>query len=354
MMDPAGDMRDLIARYDAGFRKLRGPTASHRRSLDLVDPGEEIQGQLGSLDGVVTQIQDQLRRSTDTDQQIALCERLMQVFSEIASLKKRFGDEDGRRERTGYLSELHGEHRQRLKLLRRVQNILQRHPLAQQETETAHAESLAHRTRVRPRVTGQVFRTELSSWIRSPSASSGMSMSSMSPSLLRHQHSRTGKSPAITDPVIGQLYLGYWPPHAIYYPLIVLPFGSFAPVGLPGSIASTGLLDYKRRPCHTRHPDTGAYAWSYGFAKHGDVKVPDREFPVLWFSAVDFPAKAQYSWLLARHLRRFRLEKTSRTYWDAVRDFVHERNKNGCCDLTTDLDCGELCCFPGPGLGSLV
>ncbi|KAG5992981.1 hypothetical protein E4U43_003610, partial [Claviceps pusilla] len=250
MMDPAGDMRDLIARYDAGFRKLRRLMASHRRSLDLVDPGEEMQGQLGSLNGVVMQIQDQLRRSTDTDQQIALCERLRQVYSEMASLKKRFGDEDGRRERTEYLSELRREHRQRLKLLRRMQNILQRLPHPQEEKETAHAE-----------------------------------------------------------------------------------------IGLPGSIASTGLLDCKRRPCHTRHPDTGAYAWSYGFAKRGDVKAPDREFPVLWFSAVNFPAKAQYSWLLARHLRRFRLEETSRTYWDAVRDFVHERNKNGCCDLTTDLDC---------------
>ncbi|KAG6024878.1 hypothetical protein E4U41_001662 [Claviceps citrina] len=147
---------------------------------------------------------------------------------------------------------------------------------------------------------------------------------------VKHRQRRTTNLEPIINPLVGQIYCGYWPPERRHYAVIVLPIGgSFAPLGLRGSIASTKLLQCERRPCHTRHPDTGDYAWSHGFAPK------DREFPVVWISDTRFPARAQYSWLEARHLSPLRIEKTPRQFWPTIEEFVRRRNRDGL--LATDL-----------------
>ncbi|KAG6008916.1 hypothetical protein E4U21_003729 [Claviceps maximensis] len=314
-----------------------------------------------------------LDRTTDTYQSIRLWELLSQVRAEIASAKKRFRDGHVAQETMVYLVRLDDELEMRLGVLAQIRRSLRRLPRGE-----AHAGGLTpHRGHIR-RVSGQdreihpqtsstrrrrhgSVKTEATSRSSTPpdahhqpfSWVDALLSSGMSTPLFRHQGTNTdalrSHATAITDPQVGQLYLGYWSPERRYYAVLVLPFGSFAPIGLPGSIASTQLLDCERRPCHTRDHQTGAYAWSYGFGQdedeyeYGDGDAPmsrvlDREFPVIWFSTLHFPARAQYSWLEARHLRPFCLEKTPRPFWNAILHFVHERNEDGRCSLTTDLD----------------
>ncbi|GAB0139950.1 hypothetical protein EsHS_00000588 [Epichloe bromicola] len=139
------------------------------------------------------------------------------------------------------------------------------------------------------------------------------------------QRARRIRDAAITNPEVGRVYLGYWAPESRKYAVIVLPFGSFHSIGLPGSITSTTLLKYERRPSHTRHPDTGDYAWSFGFGD-GQIHELDREFPVIWLDNSRFPEKARYSWIKARHLTKLDKGKISMSHRDTVEDFLRRRD----------------------------
>ncbi|KAG5984839.1 hypothetical protein E4U55_003057 [Claviceps digitariae] len=364
MASTGEEIRDRIARYDATFEEIRRILATETCSLDLLDPERELRNELKVLWEAMERTREQIYKTTDVDRETELHEVLERLCADYASVTKRSREKNVLRET--YLTQLRGENQKRLDLLRRIRRILQRLP----QGDMACAEDCPQRDGDSGHfwpVAGQVRPTDPQTWTRRrhhgfvkreeeiPASSpvtdayhlpftwpdavpGGGNSSGASTTLLGYMPNRMSNSRAITNPQVGQLYLGYWYPEGINYAVIVLPFGSFAPVGLPGSIASTKLLDLERLPCHTRNHDTGAYAWSYGFGKDGDERVLDREFPVIWISTLHFPARAKYSWLPARDLSRFCLEKTPRPYWDTIRDFVRERNNDGCSVLTTDLD----------------
>ncbi|KAG5929164.1 hypothetical protein E4U53_002517 [Claviceps sorghi] len=339
MADSAGAIRDRIVRYDAGFQELRRVLASHR-SLDLVDPESEQRDELEALSMVAEQTWQEVDRTTDRDRQIEAYEVMARVCGQMATARRRASSRDVVRQRRAYLRELNGEYHKRLHLLLQARDILRRLPARESApVEDSAAKPPTGTARGRP---GGVKVEEPGSpdayHVPFPREDSARSTGAMPASArLGRRPRRADDSPAMVNPQVGQLYCGYWEPEARYYGVMVLPWGSLAPVGIPGCLTSTKLLDCERRPCHTRHPVTGAYAWSYGFAKDGDAKVLGREFPVVWFSSLRFPARATYSWLEARHLRRFRLEKTPRPFWGTIRDFIHDRNRTGWL-LTADLD----------------
>ncbi|KAG5922912.1 hypothetical protein E4U42_005151 [Claviceps africana] len=323
MANSAEAIRDRIVRYDAGFQELRRVLASHRYSLESVDPEKEHRDELEALSTVMEQTRQELGRTTDSDRQIEAYEVMARVYAEMACARRRAFDRDVVQRKGVYLRELTREHQTRLHLLHRVRDILRCLPhwdgVKTEEPDPSRASA------------PDAYHPPSFSWGDATCRTGAI------PASPRPGRTAPGGSPAMVNPQVGQLYLGYWEDEKRYYAVMVLPFGSLAPVGIPGSIASTKLLDYERRPCHTRHPDTGAYAWSYGFAKDGDARVLGREFPVVWFSTLQFPARATYSWIEARHLRRFCLGKTPRQFWGTVRDFIHDRNRTGWC-VMTDLD----------------
>lgn len=93
----------------------------------------------------------------------------------------------------------------------------------------------------------------------------------------------------ITDPVSCEFYLGSNPQEGIHCPVLILPWGSLAPVGVEGVLADTGIFgerpDMPKPPkCYTydrvNGRITGIKGWAGGYEDGGPL-VRKREFPVL-------------------------------------------------------------------------
>ena len=89
----------------------------------------------------------------------------------------------------------------------------------------------------------------------------------------------------ITDPVSGELYLGYWAKTKTKYPVIILPLGDLKAAGLNGNLLQTSLQKNIPKCYKVTHPTPGTVAIE-GWAKDyedGGPKVTKREFPVMYF-----------------------------------------------------------------------
>ncbi|KAL2022484.1 hypothetical protein VTK56DRAFT_5313 [Thermocarpiscus australiensis] len=110
--------------------------------------------------------------------------------------------------------------------------------------------------------------------------------------LARHRKQlRTG----ITDPVPGKFYVACGPRGEPGYPVLILPWGSMAPVGVEGTLADTGIFgaatEDEKQPGIPKLPDcyvyekvggriSGIKGWASGYESGGPL-VKKREFPVL-------------------------------------------------------------------------
>ncbi|KAK9442406.1 hypothetical protein VB005_03466 [Metarhizium brunneum] len=132
----------------------------------------------------------------------------------------------------------------------------------------------------------------------------------------------------ITNPKVGEIYCLTWHRDDRNYAVIILPIGSFEPVGIPGSILGTNLLEEGRRKSHAIDPLTGDYIWSPGY-EDGGKREDEREFPVIFFDNCLFPQNASYRWVLAADLQAFDSEDTSIPYLKTVTEFLRERKDRG-------------------------
>ena len=119
----------------------------------------------------------------------------------------------------------------------------------------------------------------------------------------------------ITDPVVGDLYLGYWPgASADWYAIIVLPTGDFKTLGISGSIFDTHLGKGHIPVCY-EYDKTGSTVvdWANGY-EDGGPDIHKRKFPVMYFDDDQtmpaegdllVPSDYYLGWLSAKHLRPF-------------------------------------------------
>ncbi|KAK8915843.1 hypothetical protein H634G_10724 [Metarhizium anisopliae BRIP 53293] len=132
----------------------------------------------------------------------------------------------------------------------------------------------------------------------------------------------------ITNPKVGEIYCLTWHRDDRNYAVIVLPIGSFEPVGIPGSILATNLLEEGRRKSHATDPSTGDYIWSPGYEDGGKLE-DEREFPVIYFDNSLFPQNASYGWAMAADLQVFDSEDASIPYLKTVTEFLKDRKDRG-------------------------
>ncbi|KAK2590667.1 hypothetical protein QQS21_011647 [Conoideocrella luteorostrata] len=125
----------------------------------------------------------------------------------------------------------------------------------------------------------------------------------------------------ITQPRVGKIYCTRREDN-LTYAVIVLPFGSFEKIGVPGSIGSTGLLDYPRRLSHGRDSDTGEYIWSPGY-QDGEPLEGRREFPIKFLDHQFFSGEAGYDWIEAQNLRTFDPQIPIR-HWPTIAEFMRK------------------------------
>ncbi|QPH10996.1 hypothetical protein C2857_002545 [Epichloe festucae Fl1] len=368
----SGPICYLVRRCNESAREIRNILPSQRFSLDLTDPEKVHQDKLDDLAAKIAQKQKQLdalpyqpladMEMTEKRMQ-QLGQQLGQLNFEQASLRMSFV-KNGDQARRAYLGHLEGDYQKMLQGFLQIQNIAKR--LLPEEIEDTHAEGSSegvNHAQSLGRVTGQSI-SQTTTLLKEdpesrhdegrrralPAARLGSKMDEKSTGYPENpgwnvsfrnvtpraspfcsgarsarQRARRIRDAAITKPEVGRVYLGYWAPDSRNYAVIILPFGLFHSIGLPGSIASTPLLKCERRPSHTRHPDTGDYAWSFDFGD-GGIHELDREFPVIWFGNSRFPEKAQYSWIKARHLTKLDMDKISMSQRNTVQDFLRRRD----------------------------
>jgi hypothetical protein len=87
----------------------------------------------------------------------------------------------------------------------------------------------------------------------------------------------------ITDPIAGELYLGYWSKDRSKYGVLVLPWGDLSTVGLGGTLATTNLLAKNVPKCYNVDRSTQKIiGWAKGYEDDGPL-ITRREFPVMYF-----------------------------------------------------------------------
>lgn len=114
----------------------------------------------------------------------------------------------------------------------------------------------------------------------------------------------------ITDPVVGEVYRGFWKkrkPHAV----LLLPRGALDVVGMSGTLADTQLL--KSLPiCYRYGQGTEGIEWEEGY-EDGGCLITQRTFPILYFvgdsykphakpGIPELPKGSMFGWLDAQDL----------------------------------------------------
>ncbi|KAJ9133164.1 hypothetical protein NKR23_g10933 [Pleurostoma richardsiae] len=123
----------------------------------------------------------------------------------------------------------------------------------------------------------------------------------------------------VTDPVVGELYLGYWRSRSRssssgWYAVVLLPLGDFEAVGISGSISETRLAKGHIPICYISDKKTRTIlGWAERF-EDGGPDVAKRKFPVMYFDddqaipsdgLLPMPSPDSLAWLPADQLRPF-------------------------------------------------
>ncbi|GAP87960.2 hypothetical protein SAMD00023353_1600390 [Rosellinia necatrix] len=133
---------------------------------------------------------------------------------------------------------------------------------------------------------------------------------------------------AITEPIPGEVYLGYWPKSRSWLAVLLLPMGSFTDIGLHGTIADTGLLD-DVPPCYRYNRRTREFGgWQDSFEDAGP-SILKRQFPVMYFDDLEFPKRSSVGWMAAKDLKLFDPQDPSVRLipnYRSVLDFLERRH----------------------------
>ncbi|KAJ4317805.1 hypothetical protein N0V84_007167 [Fusarium piperis] len=122
----------------------------------------------------------------------------------------------------------------------------------------------------------------------------------------------------IMNPKAGEIYAAYWKSSRSFYPVLILPWGSFQHIGFKGSLLDTGLLD-DTPSCYILDEETAE--WAEGYEDGGDL-VPKRQFPVVYFDELKFPEQSSVGWVPVADLKHFDPHDMSILQRDSVAEFV--------------------------------
>src|SRR5262249_18284492 len=120
----------------------------------------------------------------------------------------------------------------------------------------------------------------------------------------------TSIAEGIINPVVGRIYRALWKTTGAWYAVLLLPTGSFEPVGMTGEIADTDLVTYIPTCFRSNKRAKKILGWSTGFEDGGPL-VSKRRFPVMYFAAdhyvpsnegiPEFPEGSTFGWLDAQY-----------------------------------------------------
>lgn len=120
----------------------------------------------------------------------------------------------------------------------------------------------------------------------------------------------------IMEPTVGEIYCVWYKPGRAYYAALMLPTGSFEPVGIAGDIAKTGLITYV--PACYRKLEKKILGWTHDY-EAGGCRVHRRKFPMMYLEdhlnvPLDgeflIPKKNIFSWVRAKDMRPFDLDSS--------------------------------------------
>ncbi|KAH9893716.1 hypothetical protein F4778DRAFT_292552 [Xylariomycetidae sp. FL2044] len=127
------------------------------------------------------------------------------------------------------------------------------------------------------------------------------------PSAISPDVPKPGVQGGVVDPRPGEIYRVFWKPSGIWCTALSVPVsGSFAKVGLTGSLLDTGAIDDSGRyPACYRSDGRVFRGWSVGYEDGGSM-MWRRKFPFMWFGISDVdidlddelynPKKAYFNW----------------------------------------------------------
>ncbi|RSL66381.1 hypothetical protein CEP53_003392 [Fusarium sp. AF-6] len=134
-----------------------------------------------------------------------------------------------------------------------------------------------------------------------------------------HPHTRSSQVVSgIMNPQAGEIYAAYWKSSRSFYPVLILPWGSFQDIGFKGSLLDTGLL-VDTPSCYVVDGETAEWAEGY---EDGGRLVSKRQFPVLYFDELKFPEKSSVGWVHVADLKHFDPNDMSILQRDSVSEFI--------------------------------
>ncbi|KAJ4149061.1 hypothetical protein NW754_000497 [Fusarium falciforme] len=117
-----------------------------------------------------------------------------------------------------------------------------------------------------------------------------------------HPHTRSSQVVSgIMNPKAGEIYAAYWKSSRSFYPVLILPWGSFQHIGFKGTLLDTGLLD-DTPSCYAADGEAGEWAEGY---EEGGALVSKRQFPVVYFDELKFPEESSVGWVPVADLKHF-------------------------------------------------
>lgn len=137
-----------------------------------------------------------------------------------------------------------------------------------------------------------------------------------------HPHTRSSQVVSgIMNPEAGEIYAAYWKSSRSFYPVLILPWGSFQDIGFKGTLLDTGLLD-DTPPCYAAGGEAGEWAEGY---EDGGALVSKRQFPVVYFDELKFPEESSVGWVPVADLKHFDPHDMSILQRDSVAEFIENQ-----------------------------
>ncbi|KAM6534193.1 hypothetical protein FALCPG4_007126 [Fusarium falciforme] len=137
-----------------------------------------------------------------------------------------------------------------------------------------------------------------------------------------HPHTRSSQVVSgIMNPKAGEIYAAYWKSSRSFYPVLILPWGSFQDIGFKGTLLDTGLLD-DTPSCYAADGEAGEWAEGY---EAGGALVSKRQFPVVYFDELKFPEESSVGWVPVADLKHFDSHDMSILQRESVAEFIESQ-----------------------------
>ncbi|KAH7150434.1 hypothetical protein B0J13DRAFT_550157 [Dactylonectria estremocensis] len=106
---------------------------------------------------------------------------------------------------------------------------------------------------------------------------------------------------AIIEPTPGNLYFAFRQKSKEWSAALLLPKTDLEDFGIPSTLEQLGLME-DIPACYTYNKDTDTFRWRKGY-REGQPMVKERQFPVMFFDGLPFPAKSEVAWITSKDMR---------------------------------------------------